>query len=188
MVQRWRPFNAIERRIESLDAFSRWCRPQARFVFAFDRVQLPVWPSIRFQWPPLRGLCSCWGSGEEGIRNGERCSPKLVLAKLGLATVGVGQKKKTYPSAQQMTRPSRIWPWDCPYWPKMDWPTLDWPKLALTEPAPPKQNDHSDKKRTRNVYIRKTDLEKFGYTQPAKFTALTADVWTRTHHKMQEAT
>ena len=47
----------------------------------FDRAQLPVWPSTRFQWPPPRSLCSCWGSGEEGIRSGERRSPYLSRSR-----------------------------------------------------------------------------------------------------------
>ena len=47
----------------------------------FDRAQLPVWPSTRFQWPPPRSLCSCWGSGEEGIRSGERRSPYLPRSR-----------------------------------------------------------------------------------------------------------
>ena len=37
------------------------------------------------------------------------------------------------------------------------------PQLPDVEPAPTEAY-HSDNKGTRNVYIRKTDLEKFGYT------------------------
>ena len=70
-------------------------------------------------------------------------------------------------------------------------PMLIIPQLPDVEPAPTKTY-HSDNKGTRNVYIRKTGLEKFGYTAgcPAceVHRAGFADVWTRTHRRMQETT
>ena len=91
-VQRWRSLHPIERRIESFHAFSRWGRlgissghmpvvsghpfgtalvpnpsPSSSSPSPpFDRAQLPMWPSARFQWPqqgvesPPTSWCATW--------------------------------------------------------------------------------------------------------------------------------
>ena len=68
-------------------------------------------------------------------------------------------------------------------------PMLIIPQLPDVELAPTKTYN-SDNKWTRNVYIRKTDLEKFGYTAGCPACEVSprpiADVWAGTHRGTQE--
>ena len=68
-------------------------------------------------------------------------------------------------------------------WTDLPEPTPVIPQLPNMKPAPTKTY-HCDNRGTRNAYIRKTDLEKFGYI--AGCPACEANVWAGTHRRMQK--